>query len=103
MTKGIRTTVAALSVAFLVVALLYGLHLDLPAKRASLYAAWGAWGVYLIIAYVYGFRMWYGAVSSPPTQQDTSEDNRVGRGFGLVVALFLYCSSILMLVGALSF
>lgn len=103
MAREIRLRIAGFSVAFLVVALLYGLHLDLPAKLASLYAACGAWGAYLIIAYVYGFRMWYGATSSPPPQQDASDDNRVGRCFGLVVALFLYCSSILMLVGALSF
>lgn len=47
------------------------------------------YGIYIVIAYILDWPMWFSGFKTPSMKENPSEDNRYGRIFGLFVGVIL--------------
>lgn len=89
--KSLKVGASVALVALMLSTLTY-YHFQLPTAAPSIWirAAGGAWATYLLVAFLFGWQMIYGAVGSPSISEDPSDGNRISRWIGALVGLFMY-------------
>lgn len=60
---------------------------DLDETRYGISAIISGQGVYVILAYIFNWGMWFGGYKTPSMKEDPSDDNRCGRIFGLMAGI----------------